>query len=57
LFNLSTDPTQKDNRYAAEPERVKEPTDLMGRYVTEGRSTRGPKQKNDVNVIWNKRCR
>lgn len=51
-FNLATDPTQKNNRYAAEPEKVKELVALMGRYVTEGRSTPGPKQKNDVDITW-----
>ncbi len=55
LFNLTTDPTQKDNRYAAEPEKVKELAALMERYVADGRSTPGPKQKNDVNITWDKR--
>lgn len=55
LFDLAKDPTQKDNRYAAEPETVKDLATLMERYVTEGRSTPGPKQKNDVDIIWDKR--
>jgi arylsulfatase A-like enzyme len=55
LFNLATDPTQKDNRYAAEPGKVKELTALMERYVTQGRSTPGPKQENDVGITWDKR--
>ncbi len=55
LFNLAKDPTQKDNRYLAEPDKVKELAALMGRYVTDGRSTPGPKQKNDVDVTWDKR--
>ena len=55
LFNLAKDPTQKDNRYMAEPDRVKELATLMERYVTEGRSTPGPKQTNDVDVTWDKR--
>jgi arylsulfatase A-like enzyme len=55
LFNLAKDPTQKDNRYTAEPEKVKELAALMERYVTEGRSTPGPKQQNDVEIIWDKR--
>ena len=57
LFNLATDPAQKDNRYAAEPEKVKELAALMERYVTEGRSTPGPKQKNDVDITWDKRAK
>ena len=55
LYDLATDPTQKRNRYAAEPTKVKELTALMERYVTDGRSTPGPKQKNDVEVVWDKR--
>jgi arylsulfatase A-like enzyme len=55
LFNLAIDPTQKDNRYAAEPEKVNELAALLERYVTEGRSTPGPRQKNDVEVTWDKR--
>lgn len=55
LFDLLTDPTQKDNLYAAKPETVKELSALMERYVTEGRSTAGPKQMNDVRVTWDKR--
>ena len=55
LFNLATDPMQKQNRYATESSKVKELTALMERYVTEGRSTPGPKQKNDVEIIWDNR--
>lgn len=55
LFNLAKDPTQKVNRYAAEPERVKELAALLERYVTEGRSTPGPNQKNDVDITWDRR--
>ena len=55
LYDLATDPSQKRNRYAAEPEKVKELAALLERYVVEGRSTPGPKQKNDVEVIWDRR--
>lgn len=55
LYDLAKDPAQKTNMYATEPARVKELTALLERYVTEGRSTSGPKQKNDVEVIWDKR--
>ncbi len=55
LYHLAKDPAQKDNRYAAEPAKVKELAALLERYVTEGRSTPGPKQKNDVEVSWDKR--
>ena len=55
LYNLATDPTQKQNRYATEAAKVKELATLMARYVTEGRSTPGPKQKNDVEITWDRR--
>lgn len=55
LYNLATDPTQKKNLHATEPAKVKELAALMERYVAEGRSTPGPKQKNDVEAIWDKR--
>ena len=57
LFDLATDPTQKKNLYATESARVKQMAALMGRYVTEGRSTPGPRQKNDVEIAWDKRAR
>ena len=38
-----------------EPAKVKELAALMERYITEGRSTPGPKQKNDVEITWDKR--
>ncbi len=56
LFNLATDPTQKQNRYATESQKVQELTALMERYVTEGRSTPGPKQTNDVEITWDHRA-
>ncbi len=55
LFNLAADPTQGRNLYSAEPAKVDELAALMERYVTEGRSTPGPKQKNDVEVRWDGR--
>ena len=55
LFNLATDPTQKNNVYATETAKVRELTALMERYVADGRSTSGQKQKNDVDIAWDKR--
>lgn len=55
LFDLRRDPQQKDNRYESEPERVQAMTALLKRYVGEGRSTPGPKQPNDVEIVWDKR--
>jgi arylsulfatase A len=57
LYNLAADPAQTDNRYATEPGRVKELAALLERYVAEGRSTPGPKQANDVAVVWDRRGR
>lgn len=54
-FNMASDPAQKDNRYAAEPDKVKELTVLMERYASEGHSTPCPKQKNDGNTVWDNR--
>jgi hypothetical protein len=39
------------------PGRVKELAALMEKYATDGRSTPGPQQKNDVNITWDKRSR
>jgi arylsulfatase A len=55
LFNLATDPSQKKNLYATEIVKVNELSTLMERYITDGRSTPGPKQKNDVDINWDKR--
>lgn len=56
LFNLSDDPGQRRNLYAAEPDKVRELATLLERYVIEGRSTPGPKQSNDVDVKWDRRA-
>jgi arylsulfatase A len=57
LYYLAADPGQKTNLYAANPDKVTELTALMGRYVADGRSTPGPKQTNDVDVVWDKRAK
>lgn len=57
LDNLSRDPGQRVNRYDAEPEKVRKLAALMERYVWNGRSTPGPKQKNDVEVVWDRRAK
>lgn len=55
LFNLALDPSQKQNRYRSEPAKVAELTAFLERYVAAGRSTPGPQQKNDVEILWDKR--
>ena len=52
LYNMKTDPAEKNNVYAEHPEVVKELKDLMIKYVKEGRSTPGTPQKNDGPEVW-----
>lgn len=55
LYDLAADPSQKDNRYVEEPERVRQLTALLERYISQGRSTPGPRLTNDVEIAWDKR--
>jgi arylsulfatase A-like enzyme len=55
LFDLATDPAQKNNLYSTETAKVNELATLMERYVKEGRSTPGPRQTNDVEIVWDRR--
>ncbi len=57
LYDLSRDPGQRLNRYDVEPEKVRELAALMEQYVLSGRSTPGPHQKNDVEIVWDKRVK
>ena len=50
LYDLTDDPGEKSNLAAEHPERVAEMVGLLQRQVTEGRSTPGPKLKNDKRV-------
>lgn len=52
LYNMQSDPAEKNNVYAEHPEVVKELKDLMIKYVKEGRSTPGTPQKNDGPEVW-----
>lgn len=52
LYNMQSDPAEKNNVYAEHPEVVKELKDLMIKYVKEGRSTPGTPQKNDGPGVW-----
>jgi arylsulfatase A-like enzyme len=52
LYNLGTDPSEKLNLYDKYPDIVKELTDLLIKYIEEGRSTRGEPQKNDGEYPW-----
>ncbi|MFO1521937.1 MAG: hypothetical protein U1G05_07820 [Kiritimatiellia bacterium] len=50
LYHLRDDLGETKNRYAEQPARVAEMTALMEKIITEGRSTPGPGQHNDVPV-------
>jgi len=47
LFNLKDDPSEQKNLQAEHPEIVKELTELLIKYIKEGRSTPGVPQKNE----------
>lgn len=50
LYDLFADIGEKTDLAAKHPEEVKRLTELMGKFVADGRSTPGEKQKNDVAV-------
>ena len=52
LFDLSKDPGEKNNLYAAHPEIVQRLGKLARRYVIEGRSTPGAPQQNAGGNDW-----
>ena len=52
LYNLEEDPCEKHNLQAIHPEKVKEMTRLLGRYILEGRSTPGPPQEYVMVPDW-----
>ncbi len=55
LYDMEADPAEAKNLEAEQPEVVKRLTELLERYVAEGRSTPGKPQKNTVAVdIWKK---
>jgi arylsulfatase A len=57
LFDLRQDLAQQNNLSAMRPEVVANMTELLKRYISEGRSTAGAKQANDVPVILNRPLR
>ncbi|NEW83985.1 MAG: arylsulfatase [Mariniphaga sp.] len=52
LYNMKSDPAEKDNVQEKYTEVVKQLTDLLRKYVEEGRSTSGKPQKNDGEYPW-----
>jgi len=51
LYNLDNDIGETNNLAGEFPERVSEMKSLMEKIITDGRSSQGPKQQNDVDVI------
>ncbi|MCC5938260.1 MAG: arylsulfatase [Lunatimonas sp.] len=51
LYNLAADPGETQNLASQEPDRVKQMEELLEKLISEGRSTPGPIQQNDVEVI------
>jgi arylsulfatase A len=52
LYDLSKDPKETTNLIAQYPEVVMGLTDVLKRYIAQGRSTPGPQQKNCDGQIW-----
>jgi arylsulfatase A len=52
LYDLAADIGETKNLYADHPEIVEKMTALMAKLVSQGRSTPGPAQTNDVAVNW-----
>jgi arylsulfatase A-like enzyme len=53
LYDMGEDLGEQRNQQADEPEVVARLTQLLERYVAQGRSTPGPAQRNDVEVdLW-----
>ncbi len=52
LYNMKTDPSETTNLQDKHPEIVKELKAILAKYVEDGRSTPGAKQKNDGKYPW-----
>lgn len=50
LYNLGTDLGETKNLFTEQPERVEKMRALLEKIITDGRSTPGPRQKNDQKV-------
>ncbi|HSP41604.1 MAG TPA: sulfatase-like hydrolase/transferase, partial [Luteolibacter sp.] len=51
LYHLADDPAETHNLAATRPDKVAEMQALLEKLITDGRSTPGAKQQNDVNVV------
>jgi len=52
LYNMKTDPAEATNVYQQNPGIVDKLKNLLIKYIEEGRSTPGRKQKNDGPAVW-----
>lgn len=52
LYNLTKDPSERENIVHEHPEKVKELRSLLIKYIENGRSTPGKRQKNDGAERW-----
>jgi arylsulfatase A-like enzyme len=51
LYNMADDPQEAQNVAASHPERVERMLAVLDRQIAEGRSTPGPKLKNDTSIV------
>ncbi|MDZ4850687.1 MAG: arylsulfatase [Pirellulaceae bacterium] len=53
LYNLASDLGERNNVIESEPDRARQLTELLSKFVAEGRSTPGPSQKNfgEINFL------
>ena len=51
LYDLTADPSEKNNRYLKDPERAKLLLAALEKDVTSGRSTTGPSSTNDAPIV------
>jgi hypothetical protein len=51
LFNLDDDPGETNNLQAEHPDRVARMKDILSGIISNGRSTPGPKLKNDAEIV------
>ena len=52
LYDMDADPKEQKNLQAEMPEKVTQMTALLRKLVEDGRSTPGPRQKNDTGNSW-----
>ena len=51
LYNLSSDPGEKNNLVSAHPDRVATMKAALEKAIARGRTTDGPDQANDVEIV------